>query len=268
MTQEHNGNRPVIAVIGAGNIGSAMARGLVRTGARISLYNRSSGRLEAFGEHEGVERTTDLTKAVDEASMVVICVEGDAVEPVVKQMGKQLGRRKPVVVSCAAAPSLAQLEAWVKPYISAPKIVRVLPNIAATCGKSVNLVCASGVDESELQMLCRLFDATGKSYVLSESRFAAAMAISSCGIANVLRYVRAAMEAGVELGLSPAVAKELAAGSLEGAAELIFRTGAHPEALIDSVTTPGGLTIRGVNAMETAGFSAAVMAGVKAAAKK
>ena len=88
------------------------------------------------------------------------------------------------------------------------------------------------------------------------------------GIANVLRYVRAAMEAGVELGLSPDLAKQLAAGSLAGTAALLKATGLHPEALVDSVTTPGGLTIRGINTMEAYGFSSAVIAGVKAAAVK
>lgn len=269
MTEKDKSGKAAIAVVGAGNIGSAVARGLGRAGARVRLYNRGRARLEAFGEAPGVEvLTTDLAKALDGAAVVVICVEGDAVEPVIRSMGKIIGRSHPVVVSCAAAPTLAQLSAWLHPYDSKPRVVRLLPNIGATVGQSVNLVCSSGIDEVEEQTICHLFEATGKSYVLPESLFGAAMAISSCGIANVLRYVRAAMEAGVELGLSPAVAKELAAGSLAGTAALIEATGAHPEVLVDTVTTPGGLTIRGLNAMEAEGFTPAVIAGIKAAARR
>ena len=264
-------SRYVITVLGAGNIGGAVARGLAHGNAEGRVYNRSVSRLEGFAEDErrafGMI-TTELAKAVDGASMVVICVEGDAVEPLIKQMGKQLGKNKPVVVSCAAAPSLAQLEEWIKPHISHPRIVRVLPNIAATQACSVNLVCSEGISPAEEEAVCRLFDATGVSYQVPERLFPAAMAISSCGIANVLRYVRAAMEAGVELGLSPDLAKQLAAGSLAGTAALLKATGLHPEALVDSVTTPGGLTIRGINTMEAHGFSSAVIAGVKAAAVK
>lgn len=269
MSDKDKHSKHAIAVVGAGNIGSAMARGLGRAGARVNLYNRGRARLEAFGEAPGVQLlTTDMAKALDDAAVVVICVEGDAVEPVIRQMGKIIAKTRPVVVSCAAAPTLEQLCGWIRPFDSKPRVMRLLPNIAATVGKSVNLVCSSGLSEIEEQTVCGLFSATGKSYVVPEHLFGAAMAISSCGIANVLRYVRAAMVGGVELGLNPALAKDLAAGSLAGTAELLDATAAHPEALVDTVTTPGGLTIRGINAMEANGFTAAVIAGIKAATRR
>ena len=269
MNQEEIKQHTAIAVLGAGNIGSAMARGLASTQGGVRLYNRSAGRLEAFGETPGVElRTTDLKKAIDGASIIVLCVEGEAVEPVIKQMGKELGHGRRIAVSCAAAHKLDQLETWLKPYAPKAKIARVLPNIAAATGHSANLICSRGLNADEERALCRLFEGTGRSFIVAENLFGAAMAISSCGSANVLRYVRAATEAGVELGLSSELAKELATASLEGTASIINHTNAHPEALIDSVTTPGGLTIRGINAMEACGFSAAVTAGIKAATKK
>ena len=269
MSDKDKHSKSAIAVIGACNIGAAMARGLGRAGAKVRLYNRGRARLEAFGEAPGVEMlTTDIAKALDGAAVAVICVEGDAVEPVIRQMGKSLAKTRPVVVSCAAAPTLALLSAWVKPFDGKPRVVRVLPNIAATVGNSVNLVCSCGMDEVEEQTVCRLFSATGKSYVIPEELFGPAMAISSCGIANVLRYVRAAMEAGVQLGLNPGLAKELATGSLAGTAALLDAVGAHPEVLVDTVTTPGGLTIRGLNTMEEKGFTPAVIAGIKAASSR
>ncbi len=258
-----------IAVLGAGNIGGAVARGLVGGACRVRIYNRSAARLEAFKADSSYEMlTTDLTEATEGADIVIICVEGHAVEPLIKAMGGSLQSSRPVVVSCAAAPTLAQLGEWLTPYIAEPRIVRVLPNIAATCGESVNLVASCGCDEATETLIFALFSGTGVSYSVEEKLFPAAMAISSCGIANVLRYVRAATEAGVELGLSPSLACKLAAGSLAGTAAILDATGSHPEALVDAVTTPGGLTIRGLNTMEANGFSAAVIAGIKAAATR
>ena len=258
-----------ILVVGAGNIGTAMARGILRAGCPVIVYNRSAARLEQFAGDPQITVTTDLRATVkaEKPSVIIICVEGDAVGPVITEMGPELGRIKPVVVSCAAASTLAELESWLKPYIKAPKIVRVLPTIAAAYGCSENLVCAEGVDRPLLDSLKDLFAATGNWIEISESKFGPAMALTSCGIAFALRYIRAASQAGVELGLAPDVAADMAASALEGAAAMLRATRMNPEALVDRVTTPGGLTIRGLNAMEARGFSAALMTGVKAAVK-
>lgn len=258
-----------ILVVGAGNIGTAMARGILRGGREVTVYNRSPKRLEQFADTPGATVTTALRDTVkaEKPSVIIICVEGDAVGPVIAEMGPELGKIKPVIVSCAAAPTLYQLEGDLKPYVKAPKIVRVLPTIAATYGCSENLVCAEGVDRPTLDMLKALLAPTGNWVEISELKFGAAMSLTSCGIAFALRYIRAASEAGVELGLSPSVAAEMAASALEGAAAMLRASGENPEALVDRVTTPEGLTIKGLNTMEAHGFSAALMAGVKAAVK-
>ena len=109
-----------------------------------------------------------------------------------------------------------------------------------------------------------LFDAVGKTAVVDERRLKAGMMLASCGTAFALRYVRASAEGGVELGLYPKEAVEAALQTVKGAAALLEARGTHPEQEIDRVTTPGGITIRGLNAMEEAGFTAAVIAGLKA----
>ena len=92
----------------------------------------------------------------------------------------------------------------------------------------------------------------------------AATALCSCGIAYAMRYVRAATEGGVELGIYPHKAKEYVLATLRGAVELLEATGNNPEVEIDKVTTPGGITIKGLNAMEAHGFTTAVIEGLKA----
>lgn len=258
-----------VAVLGAGNIGKAVASGIGAAIGNVRLWNRSASRLEGL-EIEGVALyTTDIVKAVGGADMVAVCVEGDAVEAVIDLFGDALkATPEMVVVSCAAAPTLNELSTWVRPYNGTPHVARLLPNVAALAGCSTSLYCSSGLDADADNAVCRLFEGIGSVYRVPESKFGPAMAISSCGIANVFRYVRAAMEAGVELGLPAALARDLASGSLAGADAMLRSTGKHPEELVDSVTTPGGLTIRGINTMEAQGFSASVIAGIKAAVKK
>lgn len=103
----------------------------------------------------------------------------------------------------------------------------------------------------------------GHAAVISEQLMPAATSLCSCGIAFAMRYVRAATEGGVELGIYPDKAKQYVLQTLRGAVELLESTGNNPEAEIDKVTTPGGITIKGLNAMEAHGFSNAVIQGLK-----
>lgn len=255
-----------ILVAGAGNIGGAMARGLAAAGCKVALWNRSEARLRNFKDVEGIRTTTSVADAfATQPDMVLVCTEGDAVPDVLGRMESFIGKSDPIVVSCAAVPTLADLASWL-PNLTSPRLVRVLPNIAATVGRSVNLIATSGLEEHETELVDRVMAVTGSNFFVPESLFPAAMSVSSCGIAFALRYVRATTEAAVEHGLAPALASALCAATMEGAAAMLAG-GAHAEELVDRVTTPGGLTIRGLNAMEAAGFSAAVMAGIGAASR-
>ena len=109
-----------------------------------------------------------------------------------------------------------------------------------------------------------IFEALGEVAVVEEKLLPAATALCSCGIAYAFRYIRAAVEGAVELGISPDDALHYVLQTLNGASALLEKEKIHPEAAIDLVTTPGGITIKGLNAMEANGFSAAVIAGIKA----
>lgn len=141
-------------------------------------------------------------------------------------------------------------------------VFRVIPNTAIRLGKSATFIAGPAEGES-----CRevesIFRRSGKTFLVAEKDMAAVTALSSCGIAYFLRFIRAAAEGAVELGLRPGFAAEVAAATAEGAAALIA-DGGHPEAEIDKVTTPGGITIKGLNALEANGFTAAVIAALKA----
>ena len=124
----------------------------------------------------------------------------------------------------------------------------------------VTRVC--GPVEAE-QLVVKVFDAVGETMAVEARQFGAGMALASCGIAYAMRYVRAATEGGVELGFKADAAKDIVLQTIKGAALLLQKSGANPEAEIDKVTTPGGFTIRGLNAMEKEGFTNAVIEGLK-----
>lgn len=256
-----------VLVVGAGNIGSAMARGIAAGGQKVVLYNRTPRRLEAFAGIHGIECTSDFNQALkSDPWLALICVETDAVASFVAALARQAEETDMIIGSCAAVPTLADMKNALGAFAGTPRLLRVLPNIAATCGKSVNLMAQEGLSECELQRVRAALAPTGELFDVPERLFGAAMSLSSCGIAFALRYVRAQTEAAVALGMTPALATAVAAATLGGVSAMLA-SGEHPEVLVDRVTTPGGLTIRGLNAMEDAGFSAAVMAGVKSAVR-
>ena len=117
--------------------------------------------------------------------------------------------------------------------------------------------------EADARMLA-VFRELGDAMLVEERLLNAGMVLASCGIAYAMRYLRAATEGGVELGMYARDAQRIVMQTMKGAVELLQATGSHPEAEIDKVTTPGGLTIRGLNAMEEKGFTTSVIAGLKA----
>lgn len=255
-----------VLILGAGNIGTAMARGILASDRPVVVYNRSPKRLEQFKGFIDITCTTDLNAALESKPwLILVCVDTEGVAELLAAAAPKIAKYDPIVGSCAAVRTLEDMRKALK-GVKNPKLLRVLPNIAAGCGKSVNLIASEGLSDDEIDAVLRALDCTGENCEVPERLFGPAMSLSSCGIAMAMRYVRAQTEAAVQLGLAPEVAAKIAGGTLAGAADLI-RSGRHPEALIDTVTTPGGLTIRGLNAMEEAGFSRAVMAGIFASNK-
>ena len=144
-------------------------------------------------------------------------------------------------------------------------IFRVIPNTAISERASMTLVAARNASDQQKENILNMFNEMGRSILIEEKQFAAATSLTSCGIAYVLKYVQAAMQAGVELGISPNVAMQMVAQTMEGAAQLLLNNEhTHPALEIEKVTTPGGITIKGVNSLEADGFTAAVINAIKA----
>ncbi len=142
-----------------------------------------------------------------------------------------------------------------------------MPNLAAAYGQSMTFVQSFHATQEKEQAVLDMFKSIGNAMLADDRQFKAGTALSGCGIAYAMRYIRAASEGGVELGFKADQAKEIVLQTLKGAVAVLEETGLHPEAAIDRVTTPGGLTIKGLNTMEANGFTTAVIEGLKASIK-
>lgn len=257
-----------IAVIGAGAMGAAVASGLVHSGWKpelITVANPSAAKLAPLAAL-GIRTMSDNCQAVKDASLVVIAVKPWVLPSVVEEIRGCLDYSSQEVNVIVAGVSIADLrQMFLRQSSSAespglPVLSLAMPNTAMVLRKSMTfIVKADGEPEKTAEIYGRL----GKSMIIEERLLPAATALASCGIAYAMRYVRAAVEGGVELGFRASEAQEIVVETLKGAAALLSVEGAHPESEIDKVTTPGGLTIRGLNAMEAAGFTPAVIAGLR-----
>ena len=253
-------------IIGGGNMGGAVARGLSAAGYTQQLLVVDVNPDVCLSLNEaGIKTSTDASSAVIGADIVLIAVKPWLVETVMKQIADLLVKQKTLLASLAAGVSINSLSSFVG---DDHPVLRLMPNTAVTVGESMTFMSSSNVPEEQVVAFEEIFSELGKLMPIKEELMPAATALASCGIAYAFRYLRASAEAGVEIGFTAAQAHEIVAQTMLGAAELILQNESHPEMEIDKVTTAKGLTIKGLNAMEREGFSAAVMAGIFASNKE
>lgn len=250
-----------ISIIGAGAMGGAIAHGLMASGlnpADITLSNPSGEKLKPFKE-AGCFTTSDNKEACKGADIVFIAVKPWILPGVVAEIKDTLHYNYQAVSVVAAGVSGDDLKGWFDYNGYCPTLSLSMPNTAVKCRESMTFVVpvTGGEHNPDIELYRRLGDVK----VIEERLLSAATSLASCGIAYALRYIRAATEGGVQLGFRASEAQQIVAQTVKGAAALLDG-GAHAEAEIDKVTTPGGLTIRGLNAMEKAGFTAAVINGL------
>lgn len=253
-------------------MGGAIARGIARSGfAAVKTITVSSpnrhGELDAIsGEYPQIGTTTDNREAATGADMVIVAVKPWLLDEVMREIAPVVDFAKQMIVSIVAGVPLAHLEEFAPEGVK-PAVFRLIPNTAIAVGESMTFIAAANATATQIAAVSDIFSQMGKVMVVEERLMGAGTALASCGIAYVMRYVRAATEGGVELGMRADDAKAVMLQTLIGAARLLEATGNNPEVEIDKVTTPGGLTIRGLNAMERNGFTTAVIEGLKASIK-
>ncbi len=259
-----------IAVIGCGNIGSAIARGLTASGLvdpkTMILTRRHASSLTEF-EKQGFQVTRNNRQAVEQSDIVIISVTPQQLDVLLEEIGEALDEKKHTVMSVVSGASIDQLKKRIGKEIP---LVRVMPNTAIAIGESMTCLSAHDQDKASLEDAEQLFGQLGKTIVIREDLVVPATALCACGIAFFLRSIRAASQGGIEIGFNAEDALFMAAQTAKGASALLVgqESQEHPEREVDKVTTPQGCTISGLNQMEHHGFSSSMIYGIVTSAEK
>lgn len=252
-------------------MGGAIVEGLIRSSyvvnSDICVADASRRALERFADKVS-NITTDNRMAAMGGDIVFVVVKPWLVEQVLRGIKDVLNYDRQLLVVVAAGITGEQLKTWLAKDGQLPPTWLCIPNIAiAQLASMTFLVPSLAASPQQTEQLRQLLDSMGRTIVTEERLLPAGTTLASCGIAYAMRYLRAASEGGVELGFKADDAKQIVMQTMKGAVELLQATGLHPEAAIDLVTTPGGVTIKGLNEMEHAGFTSAVIRGLKAGVK-
>ena len=255
-----------IAIIGTGNLGKSIAKGLITNNAITSLY-LTKRNLESIAEFEGYKNvflTTDNKKAVENSDILIFAVQPTHFEDILQEIKSSL-TEKHVVISTITGFIIPKIEE----QIGTDKfIIRAMPNTAIAVGKSMTCLCSNLQGEKRIKIAEAIFNRLGHSLSIPESQMQAATVVCASGIAFWMRLIRATTQAAIQLGFDAKEAQELAMYTSEGAANLLIENGNHPEEEIDRVTTPQGCTIEGLNEMEHKGLSSSLIQGMVASFNK
>lgn len=258
-----------VTIIGGGNMGGAVARGLAKGSIvktnDITVIDINHQLLSVLkNEYPEINTATTPQETVKDTDILIVAVKPWLVEPILADLGNSIDPERQIIISIAAGITFEQLHSFLGIDGKTMPLFRIIPNTAIAVGESLSLICHENASEEQINTVVELFNQMGATSVINENLMNAATSLTSCGIAYAFRYIRASMEGGVEMGISPAVAKKMVLQTLKGAVALLETNDSHPEEEIDKVTTPGGITIKGLNEMEHAGFTSAVIRGLKA----
>ena len=257
-----------IAILGGGNLGAAIAQGIVK--AKISAPNqvyvtrRHTSKLEEL-KALGFAVTTDNKEAVKASSVIILCVQPKQLSGILKEINGALDTSKHVLVSTITGVSTEEIAQQAPAGIT---IVRAMPNTAAAIGASMTCLCTTNASEKQMADIQFIFNSLGETLVIEERLMKAATVLAASGIAFFMRYLRAATQGGIQLGFDSEESQLIARQTAKGAAMLLQMHHSHPEVEIDKVTTPEGCTIEGLNEMEHQGLSSALIKGIVASYEK
>ena len=255
-----------IAILGAGNLGLSIAKGLIVTNAFTTLYltKRKPEDIKNFEKYPKVYVTDDNKKAVKESDILIFAVQPTQLEGILEEI-KDLLTEKHVIISTVTGFKTTRIESIVG---EGQFIVRAMPNTAIAVGKSMTCLCSNPKGQKRVAIAAAIFNRLGTSLEIPESKMQAATVICASGVAFWMRLIRATTQSAVQLGFDAKDAQELSMQTCLGAASLLIESGKHPEEEIDKVTTPMGCTIEGLNEMEHHGLSSSLIKGMQASFKK
>lgn len=252
-----------IAIIGGGNLGISIAEGLLAggftTAGNITITRRNIAILNSLAER-GVQVTSDNSLAVKTAEVILLAVKPFQIRDIIREISPTLTSNQ-VLISVVTGVSIAEIR---EDLPETTPVFRAMPNTAIAIRESMTCISYSQAGRDQIDWVLNLFNQLGRVSLIDEKLMDAATVLGACGTAYAMRYIRANIQGGIEIGFDAATASLIAAQTVKGAAELLLQKGTHPEYEIDKVTTPKGCTIAGLNEMEHQGFSSSLIKGISA----
>jgi len=253
-----------VHIIGGGNLGASIAIGIAKftEGNQVTVTRRNTANILHL-EQLGVTVSKDNQHNIQNADIIILTIKPYQVDTVLAEILPAITNK--TIASAVSGLSIENLQNKIGANHQA---VRIMPNIAAQFGASATCIAFQDSNKEAAQSVVRLFEGLGTAPIIDEKLMDAATVLAASGTAFALRYIRASMQAGIEIGFDWQTALAISAQTVKGAAEMLLEEKTHPEQLIDRVTTPQGCTIAGLNEMEMHGFSSSLIRGIKTSLKQ
>jgi pyrroline-5-carboxylate reductase len=258
-----------LAIVGAGAMGAAFAEGVISAGtvapSDVALADVESAKVILLASRLGAKAAKDNASAVRDADVILLAVKPALVKDVLAGVRDLLTKDK-LIISIAAGVKIESIESAIPKGVP---VVRAMPNTPARIRQgAIGFSRGTAAKDKHVEVASRIFNSVGLSFEVPEKMLNAVTGLSGSGPAYIYLLIEALSDAGVRVGLPRDVALKLGAQTVAGAARMVLESNEHPARLKDQVTTPGGTTIAGIEALERAGFRSAIMEAVKAATKR
>lgn len=256
-----------IGIIGCGNLGLSIANGILKEESKnqVVVSKRNTTSLIGKFAQDAVVITSDNRKLIADSELLILTLKPYNIIPFLEEFKDCLNPNQHTIISAATGISIASIQAVIGDDFG---IYRVMPNTAASVEESVTAISGNNDPLQRGNQVTELFEQLGVVVEINEDLMESATILGACGVAYVLRFMRAMIQGGIEVGFDAQTATKIVSQTIKGAAELIIQNGSHPEEEIDKVTTPKGCTIVGLNEMEHAGFSSALIKGIVSSYQK
>jgi pyrroline-5-carboxylate reductase len=253
-----------VHIIGGGNLGASIAIGIAKftEGNQVTVTRRNTASILHL-EQLGITVATDNKQSIQDADIIILTIKPYQVDTVLAEILPVIANK--TIASAVSGLSIENLQNKIG---ATHQAVRIMPNIAAQFGASATCIAFQENNKEAAQQVVTLFEGLGTAPIIDEKLMDAATVLAASGTAFALRYIRASMQAGIEIGFDWQTALAISAQTVKGAAEMLLEEKTHPEQLIDRVTTPQGCTIAGLNEMEMHGFSSSLIRGIKTSLKQ
>lgn len=246
-----------VGIIGCGNLGMSLVQGFI-TNPKVDLIIASKRNWENVEVPKNLLTTTSNQEVLEKAEIIILALKPYNVIPFLESNKAFVNKERHTIISVATGITTSSMQA----IVGEIDLMRGMPNTAAAVKESITALSVEHDSLNRTNDVVDLFNSIGTTVKIDEALMESATVLGACGIAYVLRFMRAMIQGGIEVGFDAQTATKIVAQTVKGAAQLIIENNTHPEEEIDKVTTPKGCTIVGLNEMEHSGFSSALIKGL------